>query len=217
MTILLTAGPTQEAIDPVRYLSNHSSGKMGYALAHAFASEGYRVILISGPTPLDVPDGVDFIPVTSAREMAATVEYYLPKAEMAVFAAAVADYTPAEVLPQKRKKDGDEWTLRLVKTVDILGSARAWGFEGLLIGFAAETENVLENAREKLRRKGCDAVVANDVSVAGLGFGSDRNAVTVISREGEEIAFPAAEKHALAHELVAYFQKLYEKRTSDCG
>lgn len=143
MKVLITAGPTREPIDPVRFLTNRSSGKMGYALAGAFAHEGHSVLLISGPTHLDVPAGVDFIPVETAAEMLAAVSRYIGKMDAAVFAAAVADYTPATVEPQKIKKSGETLTLEFVRTVDILGSARkSMGFTGTLVGFAAETENL---------------------------------------------------------------------------
>ena len=144
MKILITAGPTREAIDPVRFLTNRSSGKMGYAIADAAVHAGHQVLLVSGPTNLDVPAGVDFIPVESAAEMYEVVARYLPKMGAAFFAAAVADFTPAEISSQKIKKSGEKMVLELVKTKDILGSARdPLGFEGFLVGFAAETREVL--------------------------------------------------------------------------
>ncbi len=165
MNILVTAGPTREPIDPVRYISNRSSGKMGYELAAAFARAGHSVLLISGPTALDVPAGVDFLPVETAAEMHEAVARHLGRMNIAVFAAAVADYTPASAAPRKIKKSGGTLSLELVKTTDILGSAREpLGFTGTLVGFAAETENLLANARDKLTRKGCDLIIANDVS-----------------------------------------------------
>lgn len=203
MKILITAGPTREAIDPVRFLTNRSSGKMGYAIADAAVHAGHQVLLVSGPTNLDVPAGVDFIPVESAAEMHEVVARYLPKMEAAIFAAAVADYTPAKVADQKIKKDGDTFSLELVKTKDILGSARKeMGFEGFLVGFAAETENLEINARKKLERKDCDLIVANDVSRTDIGFDSDENEVLLVFKDRTEV-FDKAPKHDLAMYLVS--------------
>ncbi|QTN32111.1 phosphopantothenoylcysteine decarboxylase [Akkermansiaceae bacterium] len=203
MKILITAGPTREAIDPVRYLTNRSSGKMGYAIAQAAVHAGHQVLLISGPTSLDVPDGVDFIPVESAAEMFQAVGNYLPKMDAAFFAAAVADYTPAHPAGEKIKKSGDSLTLELVKTKDILGSARKpIGFTGFLSGFAAETENLEANARLKLEEKGCDLIVANDVSRADIGFDSHDNEALLVFPDRTE-HFPKAPKHDLAIHLVS--------------
>ena len=188
MTVLLTAGPTREPLDPVRYLSNHSSGKMGYSIAEAAAKKGCRVILVSGPTNLDIPDGVDYIPVETALEMHQAVGHWVGQCDIAIFTAAVADFRIAEYSEQKIKKSpGQEtMTLELVKNVDILASVRAdFKYEGLLVGFAAETENVLENARLKLQRKGCDLIFANDVSNTKIGFNSDQNALHLISADKE--------------------------------
>ena len=202
MKVLVTAGPTREPIDPVRFLTNRSSGKMGYTLAGAFLHEGHSVLLISGPTALDVPEGVDFIPVETAAEMHAAVQRYIGKMDVAVFAAAVADYTPAQIAPQKIKKSGDTLTLELVRTADILGSAREkFGFTGILVGFAAETENLEANAREKLIRKQCDLIIANDVSQPGIGFDSDQNQVLLVYPDRTE-AIPLASKHAISLQLV---------------
>ena len=203
MKILITAGPTREPIDPVRYLTNRSSGKMGYEIAHAAAHAGHRVLLVSGPTSLDVPDGVDFIPVESAEEMYQAVANYLPKMDAAFFAAAVADYTPAEPSVQKIKKTGANLTLDLVRTKDILGSARSpIGFTGFLVGFAAETENLEANARLKLEKKSCDLIVANDVSRADIGFDSHENEALLVFPDRTE-PFPKAPKHDLAMYLVS--------------
>jgi phosphopantothenoylcysteine decarboxylase/phosphopantothenate--cysteine ligase len=208
MKILITAGPTREPIDPVRFLNNRSSGKMGYALAAAFAHEGHSVLLVSGPTELDVPDRVDFIPTETAAEMHDVVARYLGKMDIAVFAAAVADYTPASVAAQKIKKTGETLTLELIRTADILGSAREkFGFNGTLVGFAAETENLEAHAREKLVRKHCDLIIANDVSQPGIGFGSDQNTVLLVYPQHSE-PLPTASKHDLAHQLVAVIQEL---------
>lgn len=203
MKILVTAGPTREPLDPVRYLTNRSSGKMGYAIAHAAAHAGHRVLLVSGPTALDVPDNVDFIPIESAAEMYDVVARYLPGMDAAFFSAAVADYTPAAPADQKIKKSGDTLTLELVKTKDILGSARSpMGFTGFLAGFAAETENLEANARLKLERKGCDLIVANDVSRTDIGFDSHENEALLVFPDRTE-PFPKAPKHDLAMYLVS--------------
>jgi len=184
MTILITAGPTREPIDPVRYLTNRSSGKMGYVLADAAQQKGHRVILISGPTTIDVPDGIDFIPVETSADMLQAVSQWISNCDIAIFAAAVADYQPAQISEQKIKKDGDTLTLELVKTTDILGSARSeLNFTGTLVGFAAETENLEENARKKLTKKQCDLIVANDVSRKDIGFDSSHNEVLLIAED----------------------------------
>ena len=203
MNLLVTAGPTREPIDPVRYLTNRSSGKMGYAIADAAAHAGHSVLLISGPTSLDVPEGVDFIPVETAAEMFAAVATYLSRMDAAVFAAAVADYTPATPTAQKIKKTDGSLSLELVKTKDILGSARGEiGFTGFLVGFAAETENIEANARLKLVAKGCDLVVANDVSRPDIGFDSHDNEALLVFPDRTEL-FPKAPKHDLAIRIVS--------------
>lgn len=207
MKILITAGPTREAIDPVRFLTNRSSGKMGYAIADAAVHAGHQVLLVSGPTSLDVPAGVDFIPVESAAEMYEVVARYLPKMGAAFFAAAVADFTPAEISSQKIKKSGEKMILELVKTKDILGSARdSFGFEGFLTGFAAETENLEVNARTKLENKGCDLIVANDVSRSDIGFDSEENEALLVFKDRTEV-FDKAPKHDLAMYLVSMLGK----------
>lgn len=203
MTILITAGPTREPIDPVRYITNRSSGKMGYAIAEAAVEAEHRVILISGPTSIDIPDGVDYIPVESAQDMYATVEKWISKADVAVFAAAVADYRPATIAEQKIKKSGDTMTIEMVKNPDILGSSREkFGFTGTLIGFAAETQTVEENARGKLQRKGCDLVVANDVSRNDIGFDSNENEILLVYPERTE-PVEKADKHHIAHIILS--------------
>ena len=189
MTYLITAGPTREPIDPVRYLTNRSSGKMGYAIAKAGVKKGHRIILISGPTSLDIPDGCDLIPVETAEEMAEAVANWLPHTDVAIFAAAVSDYRVKTYSEQKIKKSParDEITLELIKNPDLLAEARSkHQYEGLLIGFAAETENVLENAKAKLSRKGCDVILANDVSRPQEGFDADQNNITAVFPEGEQ-------------------------------
>lgn len=202
MTILITAGPTREAVDPVRYLTNKSSGKMGYALAQAAAEQGHQVILISGPTRLDVPDRIDYVPVETAEEMYRAVERRINRVDAAIFAAAVADYRPAIVPDHKIKKTAETMTIELVRNPDILGSVRSqFGYQGVLVGFAAETENVAENARLKLERKGCDLVVANDVSRKDIGFDVNENEILLVAPDSTETP-PKASKQHLAHVIL---------------
>lgn len=208
MRVLITAGPTREPLDPVRYLTNRSSGKMGYALAHAFADAGHRVLLVSGPSRLEVPPGVDFLPIETADEMHQAVARHLPRMDAAVFAAAVADYRPAAIAEDKIKKTGETLTLELVRTADILGEARqAMGFDGVLVGFAAETGNLEANARDKLVRKRCDLIVANDVSKPEIGFDSDRNELLLVFPR-HSVALPEDEKHHLARHVVKEIELL---------
>jgi len=212
VNVLITAGPTREPIDPVRFLTNRSSGKMGYALAHAFIHAGNHVLLVSGPTDLDVPDYVDFIPVTTAAEMNEVVAQHIGRMDVAVFVAAVADYTPVLTEAHKIKKDGDRMTIELVKTPDILGSARdKFAFGGTLVGFAAETENLEENARKKLESKGCDLVIGNDVSSPGHGFDSDRNEVVLVYPNHTE-SISSAPKTEIAHDLVDAILKIHRAK-----
>ena len=215
LTILITAGPTREAIDPVRFLTNKSSGKMGYSIAEASAKAGHHVILISGPTNLDVPDRVDYIPVESTQEMYDAVEHWIGKSDVAIFAAAVADYRPAVVPQQKIKKTGGTMTLKLVKNPDILGSARSeFGYKGVLVGFAAETENLEDNARGKLERKGCDLVVANDVSRKDIGFDVNENEILLVFPDHTEQP-PKDSKHHLAHVILEHALNLSTLGNSD--
>ncbi len=208
MKVLITAGPTVEPIDPVRYLTNRSSGKMGYALAAAAAKRGHSVLLISGPTALEIPEGVDYMPIESAADMYQAVQSQIGRHDLAIFAAAVADYTPTEISEQKLKKVGDEMTITLKRTKDILGSAReVMGFAGTLVGFAAETEDVTENARGKCLRKGCDLVIANDVSRRDIGFDSSENEVTLVYPDRSE-ALPQDSKEHLAFHLIEIIEEL---------
>ncbi|MBP7950953.1 MAG: phosphopantothenoylcysteine decarboxylase [Verrucomicrobiales bacterium] len=203
MQFLITAGPTREPLDPVRYLTNRSSGKMGYALAAAAARAGHGVVLVSGPVRLPAPDAVRMIQVETAEQMRAAVAEQLPAADIAIMAAAVADYRPATTASQKMKKGADRMMLELVRTPDILGVARtALGFRGVLVGFAAETENLAVNARKKLRSKGCDLVVANDVSDASVGFDAEDNRVALFFADGRELDLPKMPKPLLAEKLV---------------
>ena len=186
--VLITAGPTREAIDPVRYISNYSSGKQGYAIAATAVALGAETVLISGPVDLPIPPGVQMMPVTSAVEMLAACEKELP-CDIAIFTAAVADWRAAEEKNQKIKKDkNDLATLQLTENPDILQTIakRSSKRPALVVGFAAETENLLDNAREKLKKKGCDLIVANDVSKERGVFGGDQNTVQLVSASGVE-------------------------------
>lgn len=208
MKVLITAGPTIEPIDPVRYLTNRSSGKMGYALAAAAAKRGHSVLLISGPTTLEIPEGVDFIPIENAAEMYQAVAAQISRHDIAILAAAVADYTPSKIAEKKQKKAGDEITLTLKRTKDILGSAReVMDYKGTLVGFAAETENLLENARSKCLKKRCDLVIANDVSRSDIGFDSSENEVTLVYPDHSE-TLPKDSKEQLAFHLIEIIEDL---------
>lgn len=214
MKILITAGPTREPIDPVRYLSNRSSGKMGYALAEAALDLGHAVTLISGPVALTAPAGAELHRVETAQQMwEATRQVCASDAapDIAIFAAAVADYRPKVIESQKIKKHADRLTLDLERTPDVLGSMRgSFGFRGFLVGFAAETENLIANAQDKLRRKGCDLVVANDVSRPGSGFDSDENEVILCLPSGQVEKVERMNKTELARLLVGRIVALAE-------
>ena len=207
-TVLITAGPTQEPLDPVRYLSNRSSGKMGYALAEAAAERGARVILVSGPVTLAAPARVELIPVRTAVEMRQAVMDHLEQATMVIKAAAVADYHRANPPLQKVKKTAARLSLELDPTPDILAEVGRRKGDRLLVGFAAETENLIEEARRKMQSKNCDMVVANLVSQQGIGFESDENEVTLVLRTGETIPVERASKSAIAHRIFDEMMKL---------
>jgi phosphopantothenoylcysteine decarboxylase / phosphopantothenate---cysteine ligase len=200
-TVLITAGPTQEPIDPVRYLSNRSSGKMGYALAEAAAARGAKVILISGPVNLTAPQGVETVAVRTAAQMRDRVFEHLAPATMVVKAAAVADFHVANTPAQKIKKTNTRLSLELDPTVDILAELGRKKGDRLLIGFAAETQNLQQEARRKLESKNCDMVVGNLVGGADSGFESDNNEVTLILSTGENISVPRAGKRAVADRI----------------
>jgi phosphopantothenoylcysteine decarboxylase/phosphopantothenate--cysteine ligase len=207
---LITAGPTRELIDPVRYISNRSSGKMGYAMAEAAADAGHDVILISGPVHLEPPRNVKFISVSTSDEMFNAVHQQADDADVCILCAAVADYKAAEVSPMKMKKRPNGMSLELVATRDILeslGHQRDRKF--LLVGFAAETDHIEENAAKKLRQKKCDIIVAND---ARVGMESDQNELVLLFRDGEIKKFSRAPKRVLARELVKIFQNSQQKR-----
>jgi phosphopantothenoylcysteine decarboxylase / phosphopantothenate---cysteine ligase len=210
-TVLVTAGPTREKIDPVRYLTNRSSGRMGYAIAEAALRRGARVLLVSGPTAISAPGAAEFTPVETAEEMRAAVLKLLPEATVVIKTAAVADFKPKAAAGEKIKRKG-EMTLELEPTADILAEVARSKTSQIVIGFAAETENVLENARQKLVSKSLDAIVVNDVSREGVGFDSDRNAVTIISAS-EVIEVPETSKWEVAHRVLDQVVKL-RKRSS---
>jgi phosphopantothenoylcysteine decarboxylase/phosphopantothenate--cysteine ligase len=203
--LLVTSGPTHEPIDPVRYIANRSSGKQGHAIAAAAAGAGARVTLVSGPVALPDPPGVRVVRVETARAMLAAVEAALP-ADIAVFAAAVADWRPAPATEEKIKKGPNGPPgIALVENPDILATIaqRTEGRPPLVVGFAAETQNVVEHARAKIARKGCDLIVANDVSAAGGVMGGDRNTVLLIGRDGAVETWPTLGKDEVARRLVA--------------
>lgn len=204
--ILVTAGATREPLDPVRFLTNPASGKMGYALARAALARGAQVILVSGPTTLPAPVGVDRITVQSTEEMADAVLDRAPDQDVVIKAAAVVDWRPDHVEPQKIKKTGqrETATLSLTRTPDILAllGERREGNRPLLVGFAAETGDPETEARRKLASKNCDLIAANDVSKSDAGFGTDTNRVLLVSREGEPELLPLASKDAIAHRIL---------------
>ena len=205
-TVLITAGPTQEPLDPVRYISNRSSGKMGYALADAAATRGARVILISGPVHLPPPHGVEVVGVRTAAEMRDRVMEHLPAAGIVIKAAAVADFHLSKVPDHKVKKTAARISLELDPTPDILAElgaelGRKKG-DFLLVGFAAETQNLQQESRRKLESKNCDMVVGNLVGASDLGFESDENEVVLTLRTGETIALPRASKRAIADRIL---------------
>jgi phosphopantothenoylcysteine decarboxylase/phosphopantothenate--cysteine ligase len=201
-TLLVTAGPTEEPIDPVRFLSNRSSGKMGFALARAARLRGAQVILVSGPSVLPAPFGIKFIPVRTAVEMREAVLENLAQASVLAMAAAVSDYRPRGTSPEKIKKSGAEWTLPLELNPDILCEAGQRKGKRLLIGFAAETENLLANARKKLKEKNLDLIVANDVSLPGAGFAVDTNIAKLIDPSGKVEELPLMSKEDLADRVL---------------
>lgn len=205
--VTVTAGPTQESLDPVRYLTNHSSGRMGYAIAREAMLRGAQVTLISGPVSLDPVPFVELRPVTTAAEMLAAIQDTLPETEILIKAAAVADYRPANVAEDKMKKKDGEMSIPLARTGDILGWVAENRHPGLFVcGFSMETRDMLENSQAKLERKKLDMIVANNLKVAGAGFGVDTNVVTVITADGAE-ELPLMGKDEVAHRLLDVIQK----------
>jgi len=201
-TVLVTAGPTCEDIDPVRFLTNRSSGKMGYQLAQAAQQRGARTLLISGPTKLDPPGGVEFIAVRSTEEMRKQVMDHLSESSIVIKAAAVSDFRPKAAASQKIKKNGQPLVLELVPNPDILKEVAAKKEGRILVGFAAETESVLQNGQKKLKGKSLDLLVANDVSQPGAGFDSDTNIVTILARDGHHIHLNQRPKAEVAQEIL---------------
>jgi phosphopantothenoylcysteine decarboxylase / phosphopantothenate---cysteine ligase len=201
-TILITAGPTCEDLDPVRYITNRSSGKMGFAVAEAAARRGAKVVLVSGPVNLETPPGVERIRVRTAKEMHRAVDDRFPECSIAIFAAAVADYRPAETAGEKIKRNREMLSLLLEPTPDILAGVASRKGDAVVVGFAAETQNVAENARKKLAAKNADLIVANDVTAEGAGFDHDTNVVTLFSRDGRDLALPKMTKSEVAQRML---------------
>lgn len=210
MRVLVTAGPTQEAIDPVRYITNHSTGKMGYAIAKMAMHRGAKVTLVSGPTALEIPMFLEYVPVVSAEEMCQEVLKRAGEQDMIIKAAAVADYRPANTATEKIKKSDEEAQLQLERTTDILAALGKQKGNTVLCGFSMETENMLENSRKKLEKKNLDMIVANNLKQEGAGFGTDTNILTLITRDAEhELEIMSKEKAAgcLLDELCAIRKK----------
>ena len=208
MRIVISAGPTREAIDPVRYITNRSTGKMGYAIAEAARERGLQVILVSGPVNLAPPDGVELIPVESAADMAQAMKKAAENADIIVMAAAVADYRPKQYSTSKVKKSDGDMCIELERTEDILLTLGRNKKPGqLLVGFAAETDDLLKNAQGKLERKNLDFIAANIVGVPGRGFAADTNAVTLIGRDGSKTEFSLQSKRVLAGALLDHLLK----------
>lgn len=212
MRFLITAGPTREPIDPVRYISNRSSGKMGYALAVAALEAGHKVTLISGPVCLDPPSDARVIFAATADEMFDAVHRHVKECDVLVMCAAVADYKPAVISKNKIKKRNDNFPMELTPTRDILRSLSNQDRQCLVVGFAAETSDLRKNAEKKLRDKNCDVIVANDVSSAELGMENDENEVTIFFADGETKEIGRAPKQNIARELVNIFSKMCENR-----
>ncbi|HIE65680.1 MAG: bifunctional phosphopantothenoylcysteine decarboxylase/phosphopantothenate--cysteine ligase CoaBC [Nitrospira sp.] len=208
--ILVTAGPTREPIDPVRFISNRSSGRMGYALADAAHRCGGRVILISGPTALSPPPGVEYFSVETAAEMKKAVDYYFDQATVVIMAAAVSDYTPKNISAKKIKKTETPISIPLQKTEDILKRLSSKKKEQILIGFAAETEDLIQNAQLKLKNKGLDLIVANDVTQKGAGFDVETNIVQLIDRDGQITALSKMLKTELARYILREIRTIRE-------
>ena len=210
MTFLITAGPTREPIDPIRYISNRSSGKMGYAIAEAALDVGHDVVLVSGPVNLAPPTKTKFISVSTSDEMFEAVHRYADELDVCVLCAAVADYKPNKISPTKIKKRAAGTSLKLIPTCDILQSlGRRQNRKFLLVGFAAETDHLEANATKKLREKNCDIIVANDACVA---METDENELLILFRDGEMKKISRAPKKILARQLVKIFANSQQKR-----
>ena len=211
-TVLISAGPTREKIDPVRYLSNYSSGKMGYAIAEVAQHLGANVILISGPVSMKPPVGVQIIRVESSEEMYEAVLEYFDEADIVIKSAAVSDYRPKKIFQQKMKKQSQELVIELERTVDILAELGKRKNAQFLIGFAAETNHVEEYAKQKLLSKNADMIVANNVMQEGAGFGTDTNIVTFYKANNEKKQFPKLTKHEVAYEIL---KEAYEAKKGE--
>ena len=211
MRIVVTAGPTREPIDPVRFISNRSSGKMGYALAEAAVEAGHEVTLISGPTALTRPPGAKFIAITTSDELYAAVQEQVRVCDVLVMCAAVSDYKPTTIAAQKLEKQTGEFTLRLTPTQDILSSLPHENRSFVVVGFAAETHDIEASARRKLFAKHCDMIVANDVSRSDSGMESDDNEVTIFFRDQKSETISRAPKKIIAREILKIVFKLCEK------
>lgn len=213
--ILVSAGPTQEPIDPVRFISNRSSGKMGYAIAEAAQARGAQVVLVTGPTALPTPKGVEVVPVDTAEDMTKALSTRLAWSTAVIMAAAVADFRPMHPASQKIKKQGQpEQTLRLEQTTDILAFLSAQRTTQFIVGFAAETNDLIAHAQDKLTAKGLDLIVANDITAKGAGFGSDHNAATLIDRQGGMMDLPLMPKRAMADAILNRALALLQSRQS---
>ena len=217
LKIMVTAGPTQESIDPVRYITNHSSGKMGYAIARNAMQRGADVTLVSGPVALAPVPFVRTIPVTTAQEMFEAVRDNLDAQDILIKSAAVADYRPSQVSEEKVKKSDGEMSIELERTQDILGYvARHRREDQVICGFSMETQNMLENSRKKLDKKNLDMIAANNLKDAGAGFATDTNLITIIT-EKEEKALPLLTKDEAAHELLSYILRYRSDRSNTAG
>jgi phosphopantothenoylcysteine decarboxylase / phosphopantothenate---cysteine ligase len=213
-TVLITAGPTREKIDPVRFLTNHSSGKMGYAIASEAVKMGARVILVSGPVHIDAPTGAELIRVESAEEMYRAALEHFEEADVFIGTAAVADYRPKYVYDEKMKKKEGDQALELERTTDILFELGQKKSRQVVVGFAAETNNVEEHATGKLTRKNADMIVANDVKQEGAGFGTDTNIVTIFKKDGTNVKLPLMSKSDVARNILLGVGQLLNKDES---
>lgn len=208
MNILITAGPTREPLDPVRFISNRSTGKMGFALAQAAVAAGHQVVLIAGPVQLPTPEGVTRVDIETALDMLAAVESNLPNADVFISCAAVADWRPETYSPVKLKKAGMNGVITLTRNPDILKTVRPLKGSRTFVGFAAETGEPDVEAARKLREKGLDFIVANDVTAPGAGFATDTNQVTLIFPDGQRKVLPLASKYDVAVQIIAHVAQL---------
>ena len=211
---LITAGPTQEFIDPVRFISNPSTGKMGFALAEAALKQGWSVDLVSGPVNLQEPDGAILYPVVSAESMYYQVDALFDACDVCIMAAAVSDFTPIEYSEHKVKKDKAKRTLHLAKTIDILKTMGERKQEQFIVGFAAESENLEANAKAKLDEKNCDWVIANQIGEEGTGFASDNNAIIILKKDGTRETHGSTSKLALAEKIIQAITDTLENTSS---